>query len=606
MRGNQLAPDRQIAQAGIELIGTDSVAADAEIVLAGAEALHAAGLARFSFDLTLPTLIQAMLDEAGIAGPARAALMRALDRKDAAAVARHGGSLAPVLTDLLLAAGPADRALAALAEARLGDVARPLADRLAETVGAIRARAPTLRLTVDPVEFRGLRYHTGVAVTIFAPNRHEELGRGGRYLCGDEPATGLTLYPDAILRAVPPRPRRPRVYLPADADPEAAASLRAQGYATIAALNGGNDEAEARSLGCSHILRGGKAVSLQSGEASMANVAVIGAQWGDEGKGKVVDWLASRAEIVVRFQGGHNAGHTLVVGNETYKLSLLPSGLVRGKLGIIGNGVVIDPAALFAEIERVSAQGLLVTPRTLRIADNAPLILPLHAALDRAREAARGDRKIGTTGRGIGPAYEDKVARRAIRVADLAEPDTISAKLDELLLHHNTLLAGLGAPTFEKSDLQDALLEIAPRLLPFAEPVWERLDEARRAGTRILFEGAQAVMLDVDHGTYPFVTSSNTVAATAASGAGLGPDAVGFVLGIAKAYSTRVGSGPFPTELTDAIGQRLGDRGNEFGTVTGRRRRCGWFDAALVRQAVKVGGIQGIALTKLDVLDGLR
>ncbi len=337
----------------------------------------------------------------------------------------------------------------------------------------------------------------------------------------------------------------------------------------------------------------------------MANVAVIGAQWGDEGKGKVVDWLASRAEIVVRFQGGHNAGHTLVVGNETYKLSLLPSGLVRGKLGIIGNGVVIDPAALFAEIERVSAQGLLVTPRTLRIADNAPLILPLHAALDRAREAARGDRKIGTTGRGIGPAYEDKVARRAIRVADLAEPDTISAKLDELLLHHNTLLAGLGAPTFEKSDLQDALLEIAPRLLPFAEPVWERLDEARRAGTRILFEGAQAVMLDVDHGTYPFVTSSNTVAATAASGAGLGPNAVGFVLGIAKAYSTRVGSGPFPTELTDAIGQRLGDRGNEFGTVTGRRRRCGWFDAALVRQAVKVGGIQGIALTKLDVLDGL-
>ena len=267
VRGNQLAPDRQIAQAGIELIGTDSVAADAEIVLAGAEALHAAGLARFSFDLTLPTLIQAMLDEAGIAGPARAALMRALDRKDAAAVARHGGSLAPVLTDLLLAAGPADRALAALAEARLGDVARPLADRLAETVGAIRARAPTLRLTVDPVEFRGLRYHTGVAVTIFAPNRHEELGRGGRYLCGDEPATGLTLYPDAILRAVPPRPRRPRVYLPADADPEAAASLRAQGYATIAALNGGNDEAEARSLGCSHILRGGKAVSLQSGEA---------------------------------------------------------------------------------------------------------------------------------------------------------------------------------------------------------------------------------------------------------------------------------------------------------------------------------------------------
>ncbi len=337
----------------------------------------------------------------------------------------------------------------------------------------------------------------------------------------------------------------------------------------------------------------------------MANVAVIGAQWGDEGKGKVVDWLASRAEIVVRFQGGHNAGHTLVVGNETYKLSLLPSGLVRGKLGIIGNGVVIDPEALLAEIDRVRAQGLDVTPATLRIADNAPLILPLHPALDRAREAARGDRRIGTTGRGIGPAYEDKVARRAIRVADLAEPDTVDAKLDELLLHHNTLLNGLGAPMFTKPSLRQHLLDLAPRILPFAEPVWERLDEARRAGTRILFEGAQAVMLDVDHGTYPYVTSSNTVAATAASGAGLGPGAVGFVLGIAKAYSTRVGSGPFPTELSDATGQLLGDRGNEFGTVTGRRRRCGWFDAVLVRQAVKVGGINGLALTKLDVLDGL-
>jgi adenylosuccinate synthase len=337
----------------------------------------------------------------------------------------------------------------------------------------------------------------------------------------------------------------------------------------------------------------------------MANVAVIGAQWGDEGKGKVVDWLASRAEIVVRFQGGHNAGHTLVVGNQTYKLSLLPSGLVRGKLGIIGNGVVVDPEALLAEIARVRAQGLDVTPATLRIADNAVLILPLHPAIDRAREAARGDRRIGTTGRGIGPAYEDKVARRAIRVADLAEPDTISDKLDELLLHHNTLLAGLGAPTFEKQALLEQLLALAPRILPFAEPVWERLDEARRAGTRILFEGAQAVMLDVDHGTYPFVTSSNTVAATAAAGAGLGPGAVGFVLGIAKAYSTRVGSGPFPTELTDATGQLLGDRGHEFGTVTGRRRRCGWFDAVLVRQAVKVAGINGLALTKLDVLDGL-
>jgi adenylosuccinate synthase len=336
----------------------------------------------------------------------------------------------------------------------------------------------------------------------------------------------------------------------------------------------------------------------------MANVAVIGAQWGDEGKGKVVDWLASRADVVVRFQGGHNAGHTLVVGNQTYKLSLLPSGLVREKLGIIGNGVVVDPWALLAEIARVQAQGLSVTPGTLRLAENAPLILPLHGALDRAREAARGDAKIGTTGRGIGPAYEDKVARRAIRACDLAEPATLSAKLDELLLHHNTLLRGLGAETFEKAALLEQLLALAPQILPFVEPVWERLDELRRAGKRILFEGAQAVMLDVDHGTYPFVTSSNTVAATAASGAGVGPGVVGFVLGIAKAYCTRVGAGPFPTELNDEVGQTLGDRGSEFGTVTGRRRRCGWFDAALVRQAVKVGGIDGLALTKLDVLDG--
>jgi adenylosuccinate synthase len=337
----------------------------------------------------------------------------------------------------------------------------------------------------------------------------------------------------------------------------------------------------------------------------MANVAVIGAQWGDEGKGKVVDWLASRADIVVRFQGGHNAGHTLVVGNETYKLSLLPSGLVRGKLGIIGNGVVVDPEALLAEIERVRAQGLEVTPETLRLAENAVLILPVHPAIDRAREAARGERRIGTTGRGIGPAYEDKVARRAIRVCDLAEPDTLADKLDELLLHHNTLLAGLGAPTFTKDALLERLLALAPKILPYAEPVWERLDEARRSGRRILFEGAQAVMLDVDHGTYPFVTSSNTVAATAAAGTGIAPTAIGFVLGIAKSYCTRVGSGPFPSELTDSTGTMLGDRGNEFGTVTGRRRRCGWFDAALVRQAVKVGGIQGLVLTKIDVLDGL-
>jgi len=309
--------------------------------------------------------------------------------------------------------------------------------------------------------------------------------------------------------------------------------------------------------------------------------------------------------VVVRFQGGHNAGHTLVVGDETYKLSLLPSGLVRGKLGIIGNGVVVDPDALLAEIARVEAQGLKVSPETLRISENAILILPLHAALDKAREEARGDRKIGTTGRGIGPAYEDKVARRAIRVCDLAEHDTIDAKLDELLLHHNTLLKGLGAPTFEKAELKAKLLALAPRILPFVEPVWQRLAEARSAGRRILFEGAQAVMLDVDHGTYPFVTSSNTVAATAASGSGISPAAIGMVLGIAKAYTTRVASGPCPTDLTEEIGQGLGDRGHEFGTVTGRRRRCGWFDAVMVRQAIKVGGIDGIALTKLDVLDGL-
>lgn len=337
----------------------------------------------------------------------------------------------------------------------------------------------------------------------------------------------------------------------------------------------------------------------------MANVAVIGAQWGDEGKGKVVDWLASRAEIVVRFQGGHNAGHTLVVGDQTYKLSLLPSGVVRGKLGIIGNGVVLDPDALLAEIDRVTKQGLKVSPENLRIAENVPLILPLHPALDKAREAARGQDKIGTTGRGIGPAYEDKVGRRSIRLCDLAEPETLSAKLDELLLHHNALFRGLGAPEFEKQGLLDALMALAPRLLPYAEPVWERLDDARRSGKRVLFEGAQAVMLDVDHGTYPYVTSSNTVAGNAAAGAGIGPDAIGFVLGIAKAYATRVGSGPFPSELFDATGKLLGERGHEFGTVTGRPRRCGWFDACMVRQAVKVGGVQGLVLTKLDVLDGL-
>ncbi|MCC7428567.1 MAG: adenylosuccinate synthase [Alphaproteobacteria bacterium] len=337
----------------------------------------------------------------------------------------------------------------------------------------------------------------------------------------------------------------------------------------------------------------------------MANVAVIGAQWGDEGKGKVVDWLASRADMVVRFQGGHNAGHTLVVGDRTFKLSLLPAGVVRGTLSIIGNGVVIDPWALLKEIGIVGEQGVKITPDVLRIAENAALILPVHQRVDRAREEARGARKIGTTGRGIGPAYEDKVARRAIRVCDLAHPEVLDAKLDELLLHHNALLRGLGAEPFAKAEILDPLLEVAPRILPFAEAVWERLDAARRGGKRILFEGAQGIMLDVDHGTYPFVTSSNCVAGMAAVGSGVGPSAVGTVLGICKAYTTRVGSGPFPTELTDAIGERIGDRGREFGTVTGRRRRCGWFDAVMVRQAIKVGGITGIALTKLDVLDGL-
>lgn len=337
----------------------------------------------------------------------------------------------------------------------------------------------------------------------------------------------------------------------------------------------------------------------------MANVAIIGAQWGDEGKGKVVDWLASRADIVVRFQGGHNAGHTLVVGDQTYKLSLLPSGVVRGKLGIIGNGVVLDPDALLGEIEKVRAQGLDVGPHNLRIAENTPLILPLHPALDKAREAARGGDKIGTTGRGIGPAYEDKVGRRSIRLCDLAEPETLSRKIDELLLHHNSLLRGLGAPEFGKDALMAQLLGWAPKLLPFMEAVWERLDAARAEGKRVMFEGAQAVMLDVDHGTYPYVTSSNTVAGNAAAGAGIGPHAIGTVLGIAKAYTTRVGSGPFPTELFDDTGRLLGERGHEFGTVTGRPRRCGWFDACLVRQAVKVGGVSGLVLTKLDVLDGL-
>ncbi len=344
----------------------------------------------------------------------------------------------------------------------------------------------------------------------------------------------------------------------------------------------------------------------------MTNVTVVGSQWGDEGKGKIVDWLSERADVVVRFQGGHNAGHTLVVDGVTYKLSLLPSGVVRkGKLSIIGNGVVLDAWALLAEIEALREQGLTISSDTLRIAENCPLILPLHGKLDRLRERARegsnaGTGKIGTTGRGIGPAYEDKVARRGPRLCDLADPETLERKIHDLLLHHNALRRGLGEAEIDGRTLQAELLSLAPRLLPYAEPVWLRLAELRRAGRRILFEGAQGTMLDIDHGTYPFVTSSNTLAAQAALGAGVGPSTVGYVLGITKAYTTRVGQGPFPTELDDEIGKHLGQRGREFGTVTGRRRRCGWFDAVLVRQAIKVGGIDGMALTKLDVLDGME
>ncbi len=336
----------------------------------------------------------------------------------------------------------------------------------------------------------------------------------------------------------------------------------------------------------------------------MANVAVIGAQWGDEGKGKIVDWLAERADMVVRFQGGHNAGHTLVVGGTTYKLSLLPSGIVRGTPSVVGNGVVLDPWALKAEIERLRDQGVSVTPDTLMIAETCTLILPFHRDLDGLREDASGAGKIGTTRRGIGPAYEDKVGRRAIRVCDLAHLDQLEPQLDRLGAHHDALRAGFGEAPIDRAALIAELREIAGFVLPYAQPVWRVLAEARARGKRILFEGAQGVLLDIDHGTYPFVTSSNTIAGTAAGGSGMGPGAVGFVLGIAKAYTTRVGSGPFPTELEDATGQRLGERGHEFGTVTGRKRRCGWFDSVLVRQAVAVSGVTGIALTKLDVLDG--
>ncbi|MEM9428640.1 MAG: adenylosuccinate synthase [Pseudomonadota bacterium] len=337
----------------------------------------------------------------------------------------------------------------------------------------------------------------------------------------------------------------------------------------------------------------------------MANVVVIGAQWGDEGKGKIVDWLSERADVIVRFQGGHNAGHTLVIGGETYTLSLLPSGIVRpGKLSVIGNGVVLDPWAFVDEVARLRAQGVEISPETLMIAENTPLILPVHGELDRARESVNAVARIGTTGRGIGPAYEDKVGRRAVRVADLGDAETLEARLDRLLLHHNALRRGLGLEEVDRADLAGRLRAVAAEVLPYAGPVWKHLDEKRRDGARILFEGAQGALLDIDFGTYPFVTSSNTMAGMAATGSGMGPGAVGFTLGIVKAYTTRVGEGPFPAELHDADGARLGERGREFGTVTGRKRRCGWFDACLVRQTCRTSGTDGLALTKLDVLDG--
>jgi len=339
----------------------------------------------------------------------------------------------------------------------------------------------------------------------------------------------------------------------------------------------------------------------------MANVVVVGAQWGDEGKGKIVDWLSERADIVARFQGGHNAGHTLVIDGKVYKLSLLPSGIVRGgKLSVIGNGVVLDPWHLVSEIAKLRGQGVDISPENLLVAENAPLILPLHGELDRAREGSVGVAKIGTTGRGIGPAYEDKVGRRAIRVADLADAATLELRVDRLLAHHDALRRGLGMEPVDRAGLLAQLHEIAPQVLPYASPVWKVLNESRRAGKRILFEGAQGSLLDIDFGTYPFVTSSNVIAGQAATGVGLGPTAIDFVLGIVKAYTTRVGEGPFPAELFDADGERLGERGHEFGTVTGRKRRCGWFDAVLVRQTCATSGVSGIALTKLDVLDGFK
>ena len=336
----------------------------------------------------------------------------------------------------------------------------------------------------------------------------------------------------------------------------------------------------------------------------MSNVVVVGAQWGDEGKGKIVDWLSHRADVVARFQGGHNAGHTLVVDGVTYKLSLMPSGVVQGKLSVVGNGVVVDPWAFVDEVEKVRAQGVKITSDLVKVAETATLILPVHRDLDALRENRDDGMKIGTTRRGIGPAYEDKVGRRAVRVIDLADEEALRARVQDLLHHHNALRRGYGQSEYDSEELVQALLEIAPKILPYADPVWRTLDRAMKADKHILFEGAQGAMLDVDHGTYPFVTSSNTVAGQASAGTGVGPGKVGYVLGIVKAYTTRVGEGPFPTELNDANGQRLGERGHEFGVVTGRQRRCGWFDAVLVRQSVRVNGLDGIALTKLDVLDG--
>lgn len=339
----------------------------------------------------------------------------------------------------------------------------------------------------------------------------------------------------------------------------------------------------------------------------MANVVVVGAQWGDEGKGKIVDWLSERADVIARFQGGHNAGHTLVIDGKVYKLSLLPSGIVRpGKLSVIGNGVVLDPWHLVQEIAKLRADGVEISPQSLMIAENAVLILPLHGELDRARESQNSVAKIGTTGRGIGPAYEDKVGRRAIRVADLADEATLALRVDRLMVHHDALRRGLGIEPVDREALLAQLREIAPQVLPYAKPVWKVMNEMRKAGKRILFEGAQGALLDIDFGTYPYVTSSNVIAGQAATGTGIGPGAIGFVLGIVKAYTTRVGEGPFPAELQDADGERLGERGREFGTVTGRKRRCGWFDAVLVRQTCATSGVSGIALTKLDVLDGFE